>query len=150
MNKNGAPITILIIQAIISTIFSSLYLLVPDVNSAYWMLSDVTAQFTVIMYCLIFAAAIRLRYSKPNVKRAYKIPGGNVGMWIVSGIGLITCALTLVLGFVPPDNVATGNLFFYESFLVAGVLLLGLLPPIILSIVKKPNWKTEGPLVNED
>ena len=77
---------------------------------------------------VFFAAVIRLRYTQPYVPRAYKIPGGNLGLWIVAGTGLITCALTLFLGFMPPAQLHNGNILFYESFLIGGVIIFASIP----------------------
>jgi amino acid transporter len=38
---------------------------------------------TLLSYLLIFTAALRLRYSHPNVERPYRVPGGMAGMWLV-------------------------------------------------------------------
>ena len=42
------------------------------------MLTALTTQILVMMYIMIFAAAIRLRYTQPDAPRAYKIPGGKL------------------------------------------------------------------------
>ena len=33
-----------------------------------------------IMYMLMYASAIKLRRTQPDLPRAYKVPGGNAGM----------------------------------------------------------------------
>ena len=47
------------------------------------------------MYILVFAAAIRLRYTKPAAVRPFTIPGGKAGIWIVAGLGLAGCTFGL-------------------------------------------------------
>ncbi len=44
----------------------------------------VMAKEGLIMYILLFASAIRLKYTQADVPRAYNVPGGKLGMWIVS------------------------------------------------------------------
>jgi hypothetical protein len=51
------------------------------------ILSQLTVILYLIMYLLMFAAAIYLRYSQPNRPRPYRIPGGTAGMWIIGGAG---------------------------------------------------------------
>jgi hypothetical protein len=34
-----------------------------------------------------YAAAIRLRYPQPDLKRSYRVPGGSVGKWCIAGVG---------------------------------------------------------------
>ncbi len=62
VNKYGAPVPILILQAVIFTILCSIFLLMPTVNSSYWILSDLTAQLALMVYVMMFSAAIYLRY----------------------------------------------------------------------------------------
>ena len=89
VNKRHVPVALLVFQGILSTLFALMFLFVPSINSSYWMLTALTTQILVMMYIMIFAAAIRLRYTQPDAPRAYKIPGGKAGIWIVAGIGII-------------------------------------------------------------
>ncbi len=75
LNRHGAPWMILITQAIIVTLLSGVFILLDSINAAYWMLSDLSAQMALMVYIIMFAAAIKLRYSKPNQPGSYKIPG---------------------------------------------------------------------------
>lgn len=128
INKHNAPTTLLLLQAIIGTIFSLVYLLMPTINSSYWILVALTSILTLIMCVLIFASVIRLRYTQPDVPRAYKIPGGNFGVWIVGGIGILTCTFAFFLGFMPPAQLHHISTKFYESFLIIGVSILVIIP----------------------
>ncbi len=87
----------------------------------------------------MFAAAIKLRYKRPEVPRAYTIPGGIVGMWIVGGVGLIGAIFTFIFGFLPPEQIPTTNDTAYTLFLILAVLISCLVPSIILWF-KKPSW----------
>ena len=116
INKNGVPIALLLTQASIVTIVSCVFLLMPTVNSSYWLLSALTAQLALIFYIVLFSAAIRLRYSKPEQHRSYKIPGGNYGIWLVGSVAIITCLTVIVFGFLPPPGIHIGNIYFYEAF----------------------------------
>lgn len=128
VNKYGAPVTILVTQAIIFSILSSIFILLDSINAAYWMLSDLSAQMALLVYIIMFAAAIKLRYSKPDHPRGYIIPGGNLVMWIVSGAGIICCLAAMFVGFVPPSQIPIGNVFFFEAFLIGGLILFVLVP----------------------
>lgn len=142
LNKNGMPVTILIVQAIVATLLTLVFLFMPNINASYWILTDLTAQLTTLIYMLMFSAAIYLRYSKPKMPRPYKIPGGNFGMWIVAGLGILASVFAFFIGFIPPKQLEVGNIIFYEAFLVLGILILGL-PPFILSKFAK-KWKKES------
>ena len=97
----------------------------------------------------MFAAAIKLRYKKPNIARAYKIPFGNVGIWVTAGLGCIAGVFTLLIGFVPPGQLATGSTIFYLGFLIGAVLIACLAPSVILRF-KKPIWKIPLPHEKEE
>lgn len=128
VNKHGAPVMILVTQAIIFTVLSSIFILLDSINAAYWMLSDLSAQLALMVYIIMFAAAIKLRYSKPDHPRGYTIPGGNIVMWIVSGTGIICCIAAMLIGFVPPSQIPIGNVYIFEGFLVGGLILFVLIP----------------------
>lgn len=129
-NAAGAPTRVLLLQAAGGSVFSLLFLFVPSVSTSYWILSVLTAQIIIIMYALIFAAVLRLRYTHPDVPRPYRIPGGTAGVWIVATVGLFGSALSFVLGFVPPDQLKTGNPVIYVLGIAIGLAILAL-PPFL-------------------
>lgn len=132
-NKEGMPTGILIVQAICSSILSLVVLFMPNVSSAFWIMSALAAQLYIIMYLLMFAAAIKLRYSQPDVKRPYRIPGGNYGMWIVAGVAFLALLFVVLFGFIPTETVrneGTGAMVGYVAFLLVGVV----------SFVAVPLW----------
>jgi glutamate:GABA antiporter len=131
-NDRGVPVGLLVVQGIGGTIFSLLFLLVPNVSTSYWMLSAVTAQIIAVMYALMFAAVIRLRYTQPDRPRPYRIPGGRIGVWLVGGVGAAACSCSFLLGLVPPDQLKTGNPVTYVVLLSAATVLL-CLPPFLWS-----------------
>ena len=142
-NKHDVPVNILIIQGISVSVLSMVFLFMPSVSSAYFVLAMLTAAPYMIMYMMLYASAIKLRYSQPNVERAYKVPGGKIGMWLISGIGLIAILFAFVLEFFPPDHLPVGGPTFYVSFLSILTILFVVIPFIIVAL-KKPHWKHEG------
>ncbi|NCC51183.1 MAG: amino acid permease [Spartobacteria bacterium] len=142
-NKNGVPVNILLIQAYIVSALVLVFLLMPSVNSAYWILTALTAQLYLVMYILLFAAVIRLRYLYPDTPRPYRIPGGLPGIWCIGGLGIVGSLFTLLIGFVPPSQLSTGNIVFYEAFLLAGILIM-VAVPFILYRFKKTSWISTG------
>jgi amino acid transporter len=92
------------------------------------------------MYVLMYAAAIKLRYTQPDLPRTYKIPGGFYGVCLVAGIGLLGVCFALVVGFFPPTNLQVGNPALYVALVAVGlVVFVGL--PLLINAVKKPGWK---------
>jgi amino acid transporter len=130
VNKQGAPIVMLVLQAIIVTLLSALFLFMPSVNGSYWLLTALAAQLYMLMYLIMFLAAIKLRFSAPNHPRAFRIPFGNTGMLVVAGIGLVGVLVTLVVSFIPPSGIDVGKLVNYELTLIGGLALM-CAPPFI-------------------
>lgn len=137
VNKHGAPIALLITQAIIVTLLAAVFLFMPSVNTSYWILSALTAQLALLFYIGLFAAAIKLRYSHPEQHRAYKIPGGKLAMWLVSGVGILTCLIVILFGFLPPNSLKIGSIVGYEGFLIFGCFVFCVVPFIIFDSRKK-------------
>ena len=123
--------------------FALLFLLVPSVSTSYWMLSAVTAQIVIMMYGLMFAAVVRLRYTQPDTPRPYRIPGGLPGVWLVGGIGLVGCVFSFVLGFVPPSQLETGNTVAYVLLLAAAVVVLSA-PPFVFAAMARRRARRDG------
>lgn len=138
-NRRGIPTRIIIMQAIVVSLFLSLFLFIPSINTSYWVLTAITGQILAIMYMLIFAAAIKLRYSEPNTKRPYKVPGGKIGIWLIAGAGFFSAAFTFGIGFVPPDRLTVNHAVFPIG-LAIGVLLLSA-PPFIFHRMAKAKQK---------
>ncbi len=139
INRHGAPVMILFMQAGICTLLCSVFLFMPTVNSSYWVLTAITAQLAMLFYIILFAAGIYLRYKKPEVIRSYKIPCGNMGIWILGGLGILSSIFLIFLGFVPPSQIKVGSLFVYETILIVGIIVL-CLPPIFIYAFRKPHW----------
>jgi amino acid transporter len=123
LNRYDVPHRILLVQATIVSGLCLLFLLLPAVNSSYWLLSVITAQLALLVYVGLFAAALRLRQRQPHVKRSYHVPGGTKGIWTVCLLGMTSCATVMVLGFVPPADVPFQSIALYETLLIGGVVL---------------------------
>lgn len=138
-NQKGMPVGILIAQAILVTFLCLVFLLMPTINSSYWILLSLAALLYQLMYVLMFVSAIVLRYKSPEVHRGYKIPFGNTGMWVVAVLGIIGSLLGFILCFIPPSQFETGNLFIFESFLIGSAIVFCVIPLLIYKL-RKPSW----------
>ncbi len=142
-NKNGVQTTILYIQAGIVTILSPVLVLLPSVESAYQILSQMSTIIYLIMVVVIYVAFIRLRRTAPNKHRGFRVPGGRFGMWFVSGLGILGAVIAGILSFVPPTQIKTGSPVMYVGILVLGVAIFIALPLIIYAKRKK-SWRDAG------
>lgn len=130
VNAYEAPSVMLIAQAIIVTLLSSLFLFMPSVNGSYWLLTALAAQLYMLMYLIMFLAAIKLRFSAPDHPRPFCIPGGTLGLCVVAGIGIVGVLTTLGVSFIPPDHIEIGQVARYEMMLLGGLCFM-CLPPFI-------------------
>lgn len=121
-NRHGAPVVILLLQAIIVSILTLVFVLLP-IESAYLMLTELTAILALLMYVLMFIAALVLRVKCPEVERPFKIPGGPLGIGIVALIGGGSSLLAMFLGFIPPSQIELGSTLVYQLLLISGVLI---------------------------
>lgn len=137
-NKHGVPIAILLLQAGIVTVLSLLYTFFTSVEVAYLVLTELTAILALLMYVLMFVAAIVLRYKRKSHIRPYKIPFGNLGMWVIASIGGLTSLFVMILGFIPPSQIKVDNVFVYQMTLIIGVIVF-CLPAFF---IHKRNRKT--------
>ena len=139
LNKAGVPTGMLIIQGMIATGFSLLYVFAPSVNAAYWILSALTVLLLCITYMLVFAAVIRLRYIRPDVPRAYKIPGGVAGVWLVGGVGFLATAFAFIVGCLPTADIKMSTPI-YVLVMLGGTALLSIVPVLVILHYRKPSW----------
>ncbi|HJK65014.1 MAG TPA: amino acid permease, partial [Methanocorpusculum sp.] len=141
MNKYGMPVGVLIVQGIVSSVFALSMVLVPSINQGYWVLTAITALINAVMYMFMFAAFVKLRKTKGNVTRPYKVQGGKVGMWLVAGIAYASLIFSFVVGLFPSGTYTLTETVLYVIGMLAAVLLIILLPPYLLKKFRKESWK---------
>jgi amino acid transporter len=137
VNDEGIQLHILAAQGVVITIIGVLYALVPTVSSAYWILAVMATQVYLIMYVLMFISAVRLRRTQPNHPRGYKAPA----LFVQCALGAVASVAAFAIGFVPPSQLSNTNPVVYVLVIVAGILLIGVIPPVALELRRKPDWK---------
>ncbi|HCO12134.1 MAG TPA: amino acid permease, partial [Desulfonauticus sp.] len=111
-NKKEMPVPILIIQGIIVTIISSLYFFMKHVEVGFFLISAMTISLYLIMYMLMYASVIKLRYTQPHLPRPFKLPGGKLGLWLIAGTGFVAMLFSFVVAFFPPSQLPVGSPLF--------------------------------------
>ena len=137
VNNEGIQLHILVAQGIVITVIGFLYALIPSVNSVYWIFTAMATQVYLIMYVLMFVAAIRLRRRQPGHPRGYRTPA--LGLQCALGAG--SSAVAFLIGFVPPSQFGHASPLLYAVLILAGILALGVVPPLVLEWRRKPDWK---------
>ena len=86
LSKDGTPIVTNIVTGIFATIIMILASTVVSGSAeAYFSaVLGLAISTTTISYIAVFPALVKLRYSRPDVARPYRVPLGLAGAWIVS------------------------------------------------------------------
>ena len=143
-NKRGVQSNMLYVQGACVTALSFVMVLMPSVESFYQILSQLTCLLYLIVYLLMFASVIRLRYTMKDTKRPFRIGNkGNAFIWIVAGVGFIASLVAFVFSFFPPGQIAMGSKAVWFSVLIIGCIVFTVLPFIILKF-KKASWLQPG------
>jgi amino acid transporter len=96
INKNQMPSGVLLLQALIYSALMCLFLFFPNINRSYWILSAITAQFALVYYILLFAAAIKLL-------RQDKRPCAMILNILLPLAACLLCFIGIIVAFIPPD-----------------------------------------------
>jgi amino acid transporter len=140
VNKQDVPVALMIMQALFVTFWGAIFVLLPGgVNAGFWALFALTTSVYLVMYFLMYAAAIRLRYSQPDRPRKFRIPGGKTGMWLMAGWGLLAAVFIFVISLLPPTQVKENPVPF-ELFMIIGTVAVSLIPLLIYRL-RKASWK---------
>ena len=141
-NNQGVQRNILLVQGVIVTILGLLFVVMPSVQSFYQILSQMTVLLYLIMYMLMFAAAITLRYKLPKRERPFRLGAkGNGLMWILAGLGFCGSLLAFVLSFIPPSQIAVGSKTVWFVVLIVGaIIFVGI--PFIIYAMRRPTWRS--------
>lgn len=137
LNKQGIASRILLLQAVLVTLLCGGFLLFPTINAIYWLFTALSTELYILMYVLMFLAAWRLKGKFAKLPRPFVIPGGRIGYYLTCALGLIGCALTLVVGFIPPEsNMDIGGAGHFRLVFASGILIM-ILPAFLLYLRKK-------------
>ena len=140
VNKKGINKPILYIAGVFVSLLSLVLIVLPTVESAYQIMSQMSTIIYLIMVLMIYASFIRLRRTQPMKKRGFRVPGGKLGEILVCGLGVLGALAALVLSYIPPSQIATGNPVVYIGILLAGVAVFVAIPLVIYAC-RKPSWR---------
>lgn len=139
-NKNGVNKPILYVQAIFVSLLSLVLVVLPSVESAYQVMSQMATVIYLILVLMIYFAFIRLRRTQPQKPRGFRVPGGKFGEIVVAGIGILGAFVAMILSFFPPSQINTGSPLVYVLIIFCGALIFFCVPLIVFS-KRKPSWR---------
>lgn len=135
-NKYGMGKNLMFLQGFIVSILSVTFVIMPSVQAAFQILSQLTVMLYLVMYMLMFTAAIYLRHSRPNLNRPYRAPA----LYFWATLGFLGSLLAFVLSFVPPAQIPTGSPVSYVIYLLVFVAFF-IAVPLLIYAFRKDEWK---------
>jgi amino acid transporter len=138
-NHRAVHSRILLTQAVFVSAFSTLTLFF-NVQSAFWIMNVLPTQLYLIMYFLMFAAAVRLRYTRPDVPRRYRVPVGNLGIWMLACVGTVAGLVAIAIGFVPPSTVPSSQVPGFVAVIAVGFVAITAVPLVVYHL-RPTRWR---------
>ncbi len=140
VNSKGVNKSILVIAGAFVSLLTLILLVLPTVESAYQIMSQMATVIYLVMVLMIYVAFLRLRRVASGQRRGFRVPGGAAGKWVVCGVGMAGALAAMLLSFLPPAQIETGSPVVYIGILVAGVALF-IAIPLIIYACRKPSWR---------
>ncbi|AKV00412.1 putative glutamate/gamma-aminobutyrate antiporter [Labilithrix luteola] len=134
-NRQGAPTGVLAVQAALVMLIAAAFVVVRNVNEVYWVLEAATTELYIVMYVIMFLAAIRLRKVRASTHRGFRAPL----LPALAALGGVACAAGFVLGLLPP---AALPIHHHARYVVLLTLVVGSLSsvPFYLLAFRKADW----------
>lgn len=137
LNQHGIASRVLLLQAGLVTLLCGGFFLLPSINSIYWLFTALSTELYLVMYVLLFIAALRLKQKFKHLPRHFSVPGKKTGYYLTCALGLTGCIISLIIGFFPPEeSLDLGGATRFRLIFMAGILLM-MLPAGLLWIYKK-------------
>ncbi|MEY8442082.1 amino acid permease [Lactobacillaceae bacterium 24-114] len=133
-DKFGDSPAIMYVQAIVVSVFSCAYLLIPDINSAFLDLINATNVIYCTVYVFMAIGFIKMRVKEPNLKSDFKL-GNKYVAWLIGLVLIVTIAVIMVATFI------VGTLFNFIVVAVISAVIIIL--PFVFYHFKKASWATE-------
>jgi glutamate:GABA antiporter len=111
----GTPAGMNVCSGVVATVLMIAAFQITGANSSRYFeaVLGLTISTTTISYLFIFPALIKLRYSRPEVRRPYRVPGGMAGAWICTVLPTLWALVATVFLLWPGLGVnwfgASGN-----------------------------------------
>jgi len=137
VNRYGIEVRIIATEGVVITLFAVLYAFIPNVSHAFWIFTVLATQVYLIMYVLMFIAAIRLRRSQPERSGGYRAPA----LGLLCLLGTVSSVAAFVIGFVPPAQFSHLHPLKYTLEILAAILVIGVVPPLLMDRLRKPSWQ---------
>jgi hypothetical protein len=88
----------------------------------------------------MFVAAVRLRRKQSDHARGYRAPA----LRLLCFVGAVSSVTALVIGFIAPSQFGHLNRLLYALLILGGILVIGIVPPLLMDRLRNPEWKVAG------
>ena len=94
----GTPVAMNLLSGLVATVLMIAAFQITGADSSRYFAAvlGLTISTTTISYLFIFPALVKLRYSRPDMERPYRVPGGVAGAWICSVVPTFWALLATV------------------------------------------------------
>jgi amino acid transporter len=159
-DRFGTPVTVNTLTGIVATIVMVLAFAITggDAKKYFSAVLGLAISTTTITYLPMFAGAIVLRYNKyKNLNRPYRVPFGNLGMWVCAVLTVGFCILATISviwpGFGTSDPEAAlaglgwgGQRATFEIVQIAPLVVMALIG-VVFYFLGAPTRKQFAPSV---
>lgn len=143
VNSKNVPIPFILAQGGVVTVWAIILTLGGGGNNLSFLLAMALTVVTYLaMYILLFLAYFILKSKKADVTRAYNIPGGKTGGFLVAGAGLIMVVFSMLISFLPPANITGPSKTNYVEILIGSFVVSMIVPHVIFSF--RLRLRSEG------
>ncbi|MCC2317343.1 APC family permease [Cellulomonas chengniuliangii] len=137
--RGGSPRVILLLQGVVVTTLAAFFALAPDTSAAIALVLATAFALYLLMYMMVFAAAVALRRTRPDVVRGFRAPA----LPLVAGIGFLTSLAAFLAAFIPPTGTQV-DIDAYAWTTAALVVAVGA-PPFVLYALRRSSWDRRTP-----
>ena len=129
------PVGAFLITGIVSTAVMIIYgFMAGSAEDLFWSLFAFSSMVFLLPYLVMFPAFLKLRKIDPNVKRPYKVPGGNLFITIMAVICEIFILQAVVFFVYVPGEPMD---WAYAAPVLIGVVLTVIIGEILIAVSKK-------------
>ena len=145
-NEAGVQQNILVAQGALTTVLALLSAFVPAVSECLLDLhDDHDVGLSPLCTCRCSSPRTTCENGSPTIPEAT----ARRPLTLLCVMGFLSSAAAVTIGFVPPSQLGTLSTTGYLFFVGGGVLLLGLIVPLLFLWLQKPSWKAAEPLPDE-
>ena len=136
--RSGVPVRMALVSGAVSLLTGVVDLWATHGDAQRYFSAALTVAISLILlaYLLIFPAFVMLRLRSPLLERPFRVPGGTLAAWVISGLATLWSLLAVVCllwpGFGTPDPDAALPSGFEGDRVAFEVLVLGPLPVLLL------------------